>query len=342
MSDNVQVREQDPTLGGAAVDQGARAARGDADDQRVPSSDEVVETLRQQLADLESRDAESQRRIEEEKERAAAADRARAAAEARARDADTARQSAEQAGQRSLDEANLDAVKSALATHEGHLETLAARKAALQAEGNFDEAAKLDAQMAKIGGRIAQLEDGKTELEQRIKNPPERPAAAQPSMDERREQFIRSQPPRVQDWLRGPNGQRFFTDQPFQERVAAAAKFAQSVKGIPIDSADYITYIEEQVGLRQPSQEPPEQPSNGARPAPRGREADTDRRMVTAPAGGATGGSVRANADGSTNVYLTRDEKDMAARMGVSEAEYARNKRDLIAEGLIGPGARNR
>jgi hypothetical protein len=50
---------------------------------------------------------------------------------------------------------------------------------------------------------------------------------------------------------------------------------------------------------------------------------------------------VRRNPNGTIDVYLTREEKEQARRDGVSEAEWAKNKRDLINEGLIGPGARN-
>jgi hypothetical protein len=63
---------------------------------------------------------------------------------------------------------------------------------------------------------------------------------------------IRGQPKNIQDWLRSENGPRFFTDMDFQRRVTAAASDAQNVKGIAIDSPEYIPYIEEQAGLRQP------------------------------------------------------------------------------------------
>ncbi len=62
--------------------------------------------------------------------------------------------------------------------------------------------------------------------------------------------------------------------------------------------------------------------------------------MTTAPAGGSSDGSIRRNPNGTIDVYLTREEKEMAARMEVSEADWAKNKRTLIENGEIGPAAR--
>lgn len=339
-------REQDPSLGGQAVDQASRAQQGD-DDIKVTSADEVIETLRQQLTDLESRDADRERQLSAEKARALAAERARQEAENRARAADEARTTERHVGERSAAEARLDLIKNSLSMHDSQLNALATSKAGLIAEGKLDEAAQIDVQMAKIGGRIAQLEDGKLELEERIKaappEPQQRQETRQAPQGDPKEEFIRTQPAIVQTWLRGPNGDRFFTDTSFQNRVAAAARYAQEIRGLPIDSQSYIDFIEEDVGLRQPQQRQAPPPSTGAAAdgGHRGREADaSDRRMMAAPAGGATGGSVRSNGDGSTTVYLTPQEKEMAAFSGLTEAEYAKNKRDLLRENLIGPTAR--
>ncbi len=103
--------------------------------------------------------------------------------------------------------------------------------------------------------------------------------------------------------------------------------------------------MEEQVGLRQPAaddQQPPRRDDRAPSAPGQGRTADAGQRMTAAPAGGANDGSVRRLANGQIEVYLTREEKEQAARMGVPEADWAKHKRDLIAEGQIGPGARNR
>lgn len=332
-------REPDPALGGSAVDQAARQQTIIVEtDPVVPDEEDVVETLKRQLEQLEGSNAEDKKGRETAERARQDAERRASDAEARARQADQHARQASQDSQRSTAEAQLDSVKNALAAHESKMTALEGDYAAASAEGDFAKSAKVQREMAVLGGRIAQLESGRDALEIRIKEPPAdtaRQADQQPSDQDRKESFIRGQPPRVQDWLRSDKGARYFSDNEFQRKVAAAASFAQSVKGISIDTQDYIDYIEEQVGLRQAA--PPAQQQQ----PPAGRNAE-DRRMTTAPAGGSTGGAVRSNADGSTTIYLTPDEKATARREGMTDVEYARHKRDLINEGLIGPGARNR
>ncbi len=96
-----------------------------------------------------------------------------------------------------------------------------------------------------------------------VPNPMASTTAASPvplppgSVDDQRERYIRGQPKNIQDWLRSENGKRYFTDMDFQRRVSIAARDAQIVKGIAIDSPDYIPYIEEQAGLRQAAHQVP-------------------------------------------------------------------------------------
>lgn len=344
---SAQAREPDATLGGQAVDQGSRSQDTNLTVEVVPTADEVVEDLRAQMADLDTRDKEKDAELIRERDRAAAAERARVDAENRARRSEEARASAEQTGQRSVDAAQLDSIKNSLTSHEAELTSLASKKAALNAEGNFEEAAKLDAQMAKLGGRIAQLEAGRDELDARVKAPPaadtgRQPDQQQPSADQQWDDYVRGQPPRVQDWLRSDNGRRFRTDPDFRNRVSAAAKFATDVRQIPASDPRYIEFVEEEVGLRQRAVPDTQAPRDDRQPSPpsQGRTADTGR-VITAPAGGSSAGSVRTLPGGQIEVYLTEGEREMGRRQGITDAELAAAKRDLLREGLIGPGARN-
>ncbi len=342
-------READLSIGGQPVDQAARAAEANMTVETVPTADEVVEELRGQLDEMDRRGKEKDAELAAAGHRASEAERARQDAENRARAATDAAANAERVAGRSVEEARLDAIKNALGTHEGHLKNLAAQKANALSEGDFTKASEFDAEMAKVGGRIAQLEAGRDELDLRIKEPlpdagrqPDQRQTRQDGPEAQREAFIRNQPPRIQDWLRSDKGARYFTDSAFATKVAAAASFAQNIKGLQIDSQAYLDYVEEQVGLRAPSdqgQQP--QARDDRRPSTpgQGREPDAGQRMTTAPAGGASDGSIRRNANGTIEVYLTQEEKQQAARDGVSEVEWARHKRDLIREGRIGPGA---
>jgi hypothetical protein len=326
----------------AAVDQGTRAA--ETPEAEVQTEEDVVASLKRQLEELEARDSEKEKALQAERDRAASAERARQAAEARATEATNAAHHATTEGRRSTEQAQFDAIGNALNAQTGKLETLEQQLAAAHGAGDFAAVAKINREMAVIGGHIAQLEAGKAELDARIKNPPAdtgRQPQQQPSADEAREQFIQARPPLVQDWLRSAEGSRFFSDQNFQRRAIAAAQYAENNKGIPSYSQDYLDFIRTELGLIQRQQETPTSQTN-VTAQPGGRNAEDARqaaRMTTAPAGGAVNGSVRTNA-GVTEVYLTREEKEQARRDGIPESEYARHKADLIKEGRIGPGAR--
>lgn len=330
-------REQDPSLGGDAVDQSARAI----DIENIPTEDDVIESLRQQLADRES-DTAKERQEKETAERARRDAEARARdAEARAQQADQSARQSRQASERDTAQAQLDLIKTTLASHEGEMTSLEAAYASAQAEGDFTASAKVQRQMAVLGGRIAQLETGRDALDQRMKATPAddgQQQQAQPSDADRKEAYIRTMPSKVQDWLRGPNGERYFSDRGFQQKIAAAAAYASNVKSMDTNSDQYIEFIETEVGLRQAPAANSQ--ANGQQSNGRGRDADDGRRMTTAPAGGATGGSVRQNPDGTTGVHLTAGEMSMAKTLGMTNSEYARHKRDLEKEGLIGPNAR--
>lgn len=337
--------------GGTPVDQGARAQDIQViEDNDTP--DDIVESMRRQLVELEAARDENQKRLEAEQRLRADAEHARRQAEERAAQADQQARQAQETSQRSTAAAQLDMVKASLDAHAGQMSALEAEHEKAMAEGEFGAAAKVLGKISVLGGKIAQLESGKLALEEQVKAEPQGGATdtgrqtggqqqQQPSEYDRREAFIRARSQNLQTWLRGPHGDRFFNDRSFQEKVAAAAQHAEKVRGMSPESQAYIDYIETEVGLRQQqsTQDGQQQQGNA-----RGRDADTradeGRRMTTAPAGGATGGSVRSNPDGSTTVRLTRAEMDIADSMGVSHAEYARNKRNLLQENLIGPGAR--
>lgn len=328
-------REPDLSLGGGAVDQAARAA-----ELEIQTDDDVIETLRRQLEERESESAAEKEKREAAERRAADADRRSRDAEARAQQADQAARQTQQSSERATAQAQLELIKTTLASHEGEMTALEAAYASAQAEGDFAASAKVQRQMAVLGGRIAQLETGRDQLDLRIKAAPEDDGQQQQQASDadRKEAYIRTMPSKVQDWLRGPNGDRYFNDRSFQQKIAAAAAYAQNVKSISPESDQYIEFIETEVGLRPPPAQ--NQNGNGQQQNVRGRDPDDGRRMTTAPAGGSTAGSVRSNADGSTSVYLTSEEKDMARRMGVSEAEWAREKAAALKANQIGPGAR--
>lgn len=328
--------EQRQTLPSDAVDQGARAAEVDAP---VKTDEEYVAELKQQLLDLEERD----RKLEEEHK---AERQAREAAEARARQADTRAAAAEgraaqetQTAARSADNSRLDAITASLNSHTGQMASLKSQYQAAYAEGDAAKLADIQADMSLVGARITQLESGKQALEARKQTRDAQPTQQQPSAAEQRESWISQQPTNIRDWLRGPNGDRYFGDAEFRDRVTRAATKAEREAGISVYSDKYVPFVEEELGLRKrPEAETARQQNRSD-----GRDANDDRsqsRMVAAPAGGSVPNTNRGSSD--DQVYLTREEKEQARRDGISEADWAKAKRDLIREGAIGPNARSR
>jgi hypothetical protein len=227
------------------------------------------------------------------------------------------------------------------------------------ADGNAEQMADAQAQMAVLGGEVAQLRAGKQALEARKQTRDTSPQPQQqPSIEEQNEAFIQRQPPLVRDWLRDhPN---YFTDQTFKNEVMAVAQYATVRKGLQPDSREYIDFVNAELGIGQPrDRETPTREDGNAdnRTQPSGREVtqnngqqpprqdNTSRRMVAAPAGGSVPG---ARSGGGDQVYLSAAEKAFVATLRdhegkpVSEVEYAREKLALQRENEIGPNARSR
>lgn len=332
----------DSSLGGAAVDQSARNTQTDVE--RVVTDTEVIEDLKRQLAEKEERISQEATETQRARARADAEASARADAEARARDAERLRQDAHVNSERSMARTQLDSLASTIESAHGQMANLKTAMVAANEAGDFAKAADIQADMALLGAKMVTLETGKAALEERVKTPEpgadgrnvpgggnEAPRQLTPS--EQRVEFIQKQPPIVQAWLRGPHGERFFNDTEFRNQVAAAARDAGAIYNI--NSQQYLDHVEEKVGLRQPAGAA----AGGGAPPGGGRDPSGDGRMVSAPAGGASGGSVRTAPGGATEVSLSREEIEMAHRQGLSPGEYARYKKQLKDEGLIGPGA---
>lgn len=337
------------TLPPGAVDQGARAAQADADAERIQTEEEVVEAARRRVAELEEADRQKEETLAAERRRAQEAENRAAEADRRAREAESRATQATSTGQQTVDHARLSEVTTALTARNDQMSSLETQYAAAFTAGEGEKMAKIQREMATLGGKIAQLEQSKMIFESRIEQAKQQQQNPQPqtqSVEEYRRNFVSQQPPLIQEWLRR-NGERYWSDQDFQDRAAAAARYADRVKRIPIDSQAYIDFVDEELGLKTRQQLQSDPPRNPGNPPP-GRNAEGDgagdpgRRFTAAPAGGGAPGSNSGSRSGDGAVYLSRDEKDMAKSLGLTEAEYALNKRELTKDGFIGQNARRR
>jgi len=334
------------TLPSGATDQVTRAAQTEELIDEAAAPEDVIEHLKRELAAMQARDAEheaeaiaNRRRVAEERGRAAAA-------ETKARNAESQARAAVDTSHLSVEEFQYQSINSAFTARMGEMDALKAQYAAAHSEGDGAKMADVQAKMALLGGEIAQLKAGKDNIEAR-KQQREAQQQAQPQQPQPfdRDAYIQSKMPLVQEWLRSHN--RFFEDPAWQEQVAAAANYSVKVLGHEEGGADYIKHVNESLGLTR-REEPPAVQPGGRRvpetetPIDTARSDQASRRLVAAPAGGSVPNTAATRPLGDNEMYLTREEKAMARTLGMTEVDYAVNKREGIKEGNMGPNARLR
>jgi hypothetical protein len=150
-------------------------------------------------------------------------------------------------------DSQFDSIANALNASEREMEHLVQLKRSANEEGRHDDAAKIDAQMSKVGARVVQFETAKAQLEEERKRAPAvvEQTMVQPTVsdDQRREQFLANLPPQSAAWIRGLPNNRYFTDPAFAAKVNAAAQYAEQVKGINHNSGEYFRFIEQEIGM---------------------------------------------------------------------------------------------
>jgi len=313
-----------------AVDQGTRAAQT-AEEPPVQDLEEVAALLREQVRQLEEDEKKVREELAAEKRRAQEERSRRERAESAVREAEGRVVQATDLGQRTAEEARLGEVTVALDARKAQMESLKQQYEVAFTEGAGGKMAALNSEMAIVGAQIQALDAGKSQLEGRLAAAKAAPQQA-PAVDQR-EQFMQGLTQRERDWVN--DHPAYFNDPAFRARVMATAGYATNSRNMDRNSEEYIDFINQDLGLvERPSSPPPkreEQP---------GRSADSGARMMAAPAGGSVPNAPRGETEGA--VYLTAGEKEHARIFGMSEAEYAKEKRQLLKENLIGPGARNR
>lgn len=186
------------------------------------------------------------------------------------------------------------------------------------AEGDGPRVASIQKQMAILGARITQLEDGKARLEQQAQLQRQR-AEAQRRQAQQRPQVQQHVDPfeasiahysePSKKWLRE---HRALVSQPgkFEDVLAAHYIVVKKEKLAP-DTPEYFEAIERELGLREPDPEPAR---TQAQPQQR-------RSLPAAPVS-------RGNGNGGkpTQVRLSAEEQRIAQELGMSNEEYARGK----------------
>ena len=180
--------------------------------------------------------------------------------------------------------------------------------AAMQA-GDFEAAAQIQEDIAINAQRLSQLEEGKRALETAPRAQPPAPRSMDPVED-----VARTLSPRSAAWVRAHP--EYASDQKMLNRMIAAHNLAVTHDLVP-DSDDYFRHVEGTLGI---SNTPPPATRREAPPpaAPSSRQASSS-------------GSNRP----SNSVTLSSAEREIAAAMGMSEKEYAKNKLALQRDGKL-------
>jgi len=213
-----------------------------------------------------------------------------------------------------VDDTNLRLVESAIGTIKNETATLKARYRDAMAAGDFDFAAEVQEAMSNNAARLLQLENGKQAMENRRQAPPV--AYSDPV-----EAFASQLTPQSAAWVR--KHPEFVTNPRLNQKMIAAHNLAMA-DGVEADTPDYFGYVEGILGVREVSRN---ETATSAAAAPTQRRASPPAAPVSR---NGTGTGSRPNV-----VRLTADEREMAALMGQSPEEYAKNKIALIKAGKI-------
>ena len=253
-----------------------------------PEVDDASQALQKQLAELrKSEELARQRATQAER------DRETALASARERETQIAK------FQKEAQQSQADAINSALA---------AATSDAEKAQQDIENAASLGdtkgqaeayRRLARAEANIARLEDGKTEIEARQKEPQQQPQ--QQSSDPIDRMAI---PDQAKTWLRSHND--YLTNPRLNAKINAA-HYDLIEEGYGAYTPEYITAMEEKLGLRQAQRsEPQQQQRTSIVSAPVSREAPSSNPQIR-------NGQIR----------LTAAQREAAKNAGVTEKVYA-------------------
>ena len=244
---------------------------------------------------------------------------ARAEAETRARQAENTASKASI----EVQDSNLQLIVSAIDSVNRSNTMLKRDYSMAMASGNFDQAAEIQSTMSMNSAKLLQLENGRSALEQRLKNPPQ----MQPERPVDPVESVASQlSPRSAAWLRAHpecvNDKRLYMKMIGAHNIAVA-------DGFSADTDEYFSEIERQLGYRKPQtnvNDYDEEPTSAAaKPMPK-----------KGPPPAAPTSRAASNGSGGRNtVTLNREEREMANIMGMTPEEYGKNKLALKKEGKL-------
>ena len=218
--------------------------------------------------------------------------------------------------QNEAQDSNLHLVTNAIETVTQTNSILKANYRDAMAQGDYDTAADIQAEMSANAARLLQLEQGKQALETTPRYDAPQPYTADPV-----EALASQLSPRSADWVR--SHPEYATDSRLYNKMLAAHQLAVS-DGIAPDSDDYFDSIETTLRVRS---------RNDSYDASEAAAKPIQRR--SAPPAAPVSRSGTGDGSRPNRVTLSPEEREMAGMMGMTPEEYGRNKLALKKAGRL-------
>jgi len=195
-------------------------------------------------------------------------------------------------------QSQLDAVSTALGAAQSEAESAKRDIKTAINSGDVDAQADAYERLATARANVSKLEDGKFELEARIKNPPKVEEPAQQNV----------MPERVQRWIK--------KNQPDQETWDLMRGYHHGLirSGLEFDSDEYLEAMETKLGMRQAETE--------EEPVVTQRQPAQRTSIVSAPVSREAPSTPNSTRNG--DVKLTLAQREAAKIAGISEVEYTK------------------
>lgn len=219
-----------------------------------------------------------------------------------------------------VQDTNLQLVKNAIDTVKRNNDLLKYGYSEALSVGDYTKAAEIQESLSMNSAKLMELERGRAHMESAPKVTPQEPVRRSDPVEELASQLS----PRSADWVR--RNPQCVTDPRMYQKMVAAHNLAVA-DGLQPDTDDYFATIEDTLRIR--SRAPVEQDDDAMASA-----AKVTQRRYAPPAAPVSrgGGGTGSRPNG---IILSKDEKEHAAVMGMTEKAYYDNKMLLKKEGRM-------
>lgn len=202
--------------------------------------------------------------------------------------------------------------------------------------GDYARAAKAQRVISKAEANLTRLEDGKAEIEvkaERMKQAPvETKKADQPTPKvQTADDYINALPAASKTWL---SEHREYVEDPKLHKKLIAYSDIALAEGIKLHTPEHIQFLEDKLGISQPSEEPDESDADVEFEEPKQEAKPKARTMPAAPVSRGNKTFSSANPNGN-RIRLSPTLVSLAKEMGEDPTVYAKNALRGIKEGKL-------